>query len=196
MLRAHLADFARQRESLHERQAPLRDALPQARAGQEAHEAWQRTEAPALSARIAALDAELDRRADERARIAERERPPYVDRALGPRPEHEHPRARRRQALRQLEGRRLRQGIADPERAFGPEPPDPAGRAEHRRALAELREACAQIERAEPGHRSLFSSRSVERDIEREHRPRGPGLGRDEGRGPEPRQGPSPGLGG
>ncbi len=193
-LRADVADFARQRRMLDEREGPLREAMSHARAGQHAREAWQRTEAPALSARIGALDAELDRRAEERARIAERERPPYVDRALGPCPEHERPQARWRQALRQLEGHRLRRGIADPERALGSEPADPAGRAEHRRAMARLREARAQIERAEPGYPSPLRSREPEREHGREHGPRAPGLGHDDP-GPRRRQGPSLGLG-
>ena len=168
--------------------------MSQARDGQEAREAWQRTEAPALSARIVALDAELDRRAEERACIAERDRPPYLEAALGGRPGHERPLARWRAALRQLEGHRLRRGIADPERALGSEPADPAGRAEHRRALARLREARAQIERAEPGYRSPLRSREPEREHGREYGPRAPGLGHDDP-GPRRRQGPSLGLG-
>ena len=192
LLRAELADFARQTERLHEREGALLDSLLQARAGHEAHEAWQRTEAPPLSARIAALDGELDRRADERAQDAERERPPYLEAALGPLPEHERPRARWREALRQIEGHRVRHGIADPERALGPEPAEPAGRAVHRRALAELREVRAQIERADPAHRSLL--RPTEHEHGREYGSRVPGLGQDEGRGLERRQGPSLGL--
>ena len=195
LLRADLADFARQAEGLHEREGALLDSLSQARAGHDAHEAWQRTEAPPLSVRIAALDAELARRATERAQVTERERPSYLESALGPRPEPERPRARWREALRHLEGHRLRHGIADPERALGPEPADPTGRAVHRRALAELREARAQIERADPSYRSLLRPRELEHEHGCESGPRAPGLGRDEGRGPERRQGPTLGLG-
>ncbi len=194
MLRADLADLARQGERLDQRLGPLRDALAQARDGQVAREAWQRTEAPALSARIVALDAELDRRAEERVCVAERDRPPYLEAALGGRPVHERPLARWRAALRQLEGHRLRRGIADPERALGSEPADPAGRAEHRRALARIREARAKIERAEPGYRSPLRSREPEREHGREYGPRAPGLGHDDP-GPRRRQGPSFGLG-
>ncbi len=168
--------------------------MSQARDGQEAREAWQRTEAPALSARIVALDAELDRRAEERVCIAERDPPPYLEAALGGRPGHERPLARWRAALRQLEGHRLRRGIADPERALGSEPADPAGRAEHRRALARIREARAKIERAEPGYRSPLRSREPEREHGREYGPRAPGLGHDDP-GPRRRHGPSFGLG-
>ena len=191
-LRAELARSEERATELQEHCGKLLGSLSEARAGQAAWDAWQRTEAPALSERIAALDAELARRAAERAQAAERERPPYLEAALGPRPEHERPRARWREALRALEGHRLRYGIADPERALGPEPADPA-RAAHRRALAELREARARIERADPAHRSPLRPREHEHG--REYGPRAPGLGRDEGRGPERRQGPSLGLG-
>jgi conjugative relaxase-like TrwC/TraI family protein len=192
-LRAALARSEERATELQEHCGKLLGSLSEARAGQEAYEAWQRAEAPALSARIAALDADLARRVDERAQAAEHERPPYLERALGPRPEAERPRSRWREALRQLEGHRLTHGIADPERALGVEPADAAGRAEHRRALGILREARAQIERADHAHRSLL--RPGEHEHGREYGPRAPGLGRDEGRGPERRQGPSVGRG-
>ncbi len=148
LLRADLADFARQAERLDEREGPLRHSLPEALAGQEDHEAWRRTEAPALLERIAALDAELVRRTAERARAAERERPPYLEVALGACPAGRL-RARWREALRQLEAHRLRHGIVDPEDPLGREPADPVARVEHRRALRELGEARAQIERGD-----------------------------------------------
>ena len=88
-----------------------------------AREAWERDEAPVLGRRVAALDAGArppGRR--ERAQSAERERPAYLEHALGPRPEHERPLERWRQAVRELEGYRARHGITDPERALGPEP--------------------------------------------------------------------------
>jgi conjugative relaxase-like TrwC/TraI family protein len=193
MLRADLTSFVRQAERLDEREGPLLDSRAQARAGQEAHEAWRGGEAPALGERIAALDAELSRRADERARATERERPPYLEAALGPRPKQERPRARWREALRQLEGHRLRHGIGDPERPLGAEPADPAGRAAHRRALAGLAEARDQIERADPAGRSL--PRPAGHEHRHELGPGAPGLGRDDGRAAGRREGPRLGLG-
>jgi hypothetical protein len=192
MLRADLNDFACQAERLDEREGPLLDSRAQARAGQEAHEAWRDGEARALAERIAALDAELSRRADERARVTERERPPYLEAALGLRPNQERPRARWREALRRLEGHRLRHGIGDPERPLGAEPADPAGRAAHRRTLAGLAEARAQIERADPGGRSPLRPAGHER---RQLGPGAPGLGRDDGRATGRREGPSLDLG-
>jgi len=132
--------------------------------------------------------------ADERAQWAERERPAYLEHALGPRPEHEHPLGLWREAVRELEGYRVRHGISDPERPLGPDPIEAAGRQEHYRARADLADARRQIERADPEYRSPFSVRGrlgPEEQVE----PWTPRLEPGEGPRHGPRQGPSLGMG-
>jgi hypothetical protein len=145
-LRDELGRTGERAEDLRTRRAELPDHLAAARQQEAAHGAWGRTEAPVLERRIGALDAALARQADERAREAERERPPYLERALGPRPEHERPLALWREAVRALEGYRARHGIADPERPLGPEPAEPGRRQEHLEARAALSSARYGIE--------------------------------------------------
>jgi conjugative relaxase-like TrwC/TraI family protein len=150
-LRARLVDFDRQLERLDERQGRLNRELDEAIVGQNARGAWERSEAPILVDRIAALDAELDLRVEAHTRIAERDRPTYLEQALGSCPEDENLRAPWRAALRALEGYRLHHGITDPDHPLGPQP---INRIEHREILAEIGEACAQIGRGGPTHQA------------------------------------------
>ena len=194
MLRADLNDFARQAERLDEREGPLRDSRAQARAarrptrrGETGRRGRSRSESPPSTP--SCRDEPMSAPGSPSASARPIWRPPS---AAGPIRSALAPAGAT--ALRQLEGHRLRHGIGDPERPLGAEPADPAGRAEHRRALARLREARAQIERAEPGYRSPLRSREPEREHGREYGPRAPGLGHDDP-GPRRRHGPSFGLG-
>jgi hypothetical protein len=193
-LQAELGRAQERAEDLQVRRGELLESLAQARAHAAAREVWQRTEAPVLARRMAALDDELARQVEERSRFVEREPPAYLERAMGSRPEHERPLARWCEAVRELEGYRLRHGISDPERALGPEPEDPARSPEHRRARAALEDARLGIERADPAYRSPFSLEGRLGSDERpelwapQHRPApGPRQERDSG--------PSMGLG-
>ena len=123
---------------------------------------WEREEAPALERRIAALDAELEQRIQERVAGVEDEAPAYVEQALGPRPEHERPLGRLREAVGDLEGYRARHGIEDAEGRLGPLEWAHVLRPDRHRAEEALEVARQEIERTQPGDRSPF-------DLHREH---------------------------
>ena len=193
-LQAELQRAEERAEELHERRAALLGPLAAAQAQRAAREAWERAEAPVLGRRIAALDRELARQAEERAQSAERERPAYLEHALGPRPEHERPLERWRQAVRELEGYRARHGITDPERALGPEPSEPARAQEHRRAGAALAAPAGRSSGPTPS--TARPSASAAASARRSGSSPGPPASEpDEGPRHEPRQGPSLGMG-
>jgi conjugative relaxase-like TrwC/TraI family protein len=193
-LHAELQRAEERAVELHERRAVLLGPLAAAQAQRAAREAWERAEAPVLGRRIGALDAEFARHAEERAQSAERERLAYLEHALGPRPEHERPLERWRQAVRELEGYRARHGITDPQRPLGPEPSDSGRAQEHRLVGAALESARWEIKRADPEHRSPFSRRGRLGTEERAE-PWNPRPEPDDGPRHGPRHGPSLGMG-
>jgi conjugative relaxase-like TrwC/TraI family protein len=158
-LQAALESVRERAEDLIEYRRALLGQLGHARAERTARAVWERADAPTLERRIAALGAELARQVEERARLVERASPPYLTEALGGPPSALRARALWREAVRDLEGHRLRHGITDPERALGPEPKEAAGQQAHVKARAALAEARLRIRLADPHHRTQFRLR-------------------------------------
>jgi hypothetical protein len=94
-------------------------------------------------ARYEAICDELEARAHTRSLGARhlRRPPPYIEQALGARPESPRERGGWDQAVRAIERYRARHGINDRERALGPVPRDLPRRTAHRAAERELERA-------------------------------------------------------